>query len=77
MAKMNAFSFAKALVDAGMVAEADLKFISRYVIDCNASTGTVEIYIQKFGDEEALAKLMPMLAPIMEVDSVMEKRSDG
>jgi hypothetical protein len=57
---MTPWAFAKCLVDAGLLAQEEVNRTSRIVIDCSMDA-PVTIYIQRYGDADALAKLAPML----------------
>ena len=60
MAVMTSWGFAKMLVEAGVLSQEEVNRTSRIVIDCSAD-GAVQIYVQRFADHAALAKLAPML----------------
>ena len=64
MAVMTTWGFTKLLVEAGVLTQAEVDRTSRIVIDCTQGEA-VQIYIQRFGDSEALAKLAPMLAGLI------------
>lgn len=60
MAKSTSFGFAKMLVEAGVITEERMNKTARLVIDLQPN-GELMIYVQEFGDTEALKKLAPML----------------
>lgn len=60
MAAMTPWGFCKALTEAGVLTEAEAASASRIVIDCKHDEA-VQVYVQRFGDAEALTKLAPML----------------
>ena len=60
MAKAVVFHFTKALVDAGLLTEEEMINTRRIVIDITNDAVPV-LYIEKYGDDSALAKLAPML----------------
>ncbi len=60
MTKTTAWAFGKMLVEAGVISRERLNNTCRIVIDAN-SDGELFIYIQEFGNREALEKLAPML----------------
>jgi hypothetical protein len=57
---MTPRAFAKCLVDAGLLTQEEANRTSRVVIDCSMDA-PVTIYVQRYGDADALAKLAPML----------------
>jgi hypothetical protein len=60
MAKTTAFRFGAMLVEAGVITREELNNTRRIVIDATADHG-VMVYVEKYGDTEALANLAPML----------------
>lgn len=56
--------FGKQLVEAGVISAEELNGISRIVIDCTAGEA-VQVYVQRFGDKDALARLAPMLGGML------------
>jgi hypothetical protein len=53
--------FGKMLVEAGVLTQERLNKTARIVIDADTYNGAVMIYVQEFGQGDALAKLAPML----------------
>lgn len=61
MSVMTSFGFAKCLVEAGVLTQEEANRSSRIVIDCTHGKA-VQVYVQRYGEADALAKLAPMLA---------------
>lgn len=60
MGVMTPWGFAKCLIEAGILTQDEVNRTSRIVIDCSMDA-PVTVYIQRYGDADALAKLAPML----------------
>ena len=56
--------FGQQLVEAGVIRAEELNSISRIVIDCTVGEA-VQVYVQRFGDADALAKLAPILGGML------------
>jgi hypothetical protein len=66
MAKITAWAFGQMLVEAGVLTKERLGNTARIVIDAKGDDGTVTLYVQEYGDSEALARLAPMLKGILD-----------
>lgn len=64
MAPMTPWAFAKCLVDAGVLTQEEVNKTSRIVIDCSRDSA-VEIYLQQYGQADALTRLAPMLSGLI------------
>lgn len=61
---MIAREFGNYLVEAGVLTPEELNLTSRIVIDCTAGEA-VQVYVQRYGDSDALKALAPMLAGLI------------
>lgn len=61
---MTPWEFGKCLVEAGVLTQEEVNRTSRVVIDCSFDK-PVQIYIQRYGEREALSALAPMLAGLL------------
>ena len=60
MAKTDSSVFGNALVEAGVFTKEELNTIHRVVIDAK-SGHPIMVYVEKYGDDEALAGLAPLI----------------
>jgi hypothetical protein len=72
MAKIMAWHFGRALVEAGVLTQEELNETHRIVIDATSGQPAF-IYIQRFGDDK-LAKLAPMIKDMIEDDPAPPKQ---
>lgn len=63
--KLTAFEFGRMLVESGVITKEELNQTERIVIDADGTTGLVSVYVKKYGDRDALARLAPMLKDVI------------